>query len=135
MNNYKIIEFQSHGDNTGKLISLERGGNIPFDFKRVYYIYNTKKNTQRGFHAHINLKQVIISVSGSCVFALDDGMQRREVMLDNPARGLLIKGLIWREMKEFSDDCVLMVLASEHYDIDDYIYDYKAFTRKVNEKK
>jgi dTDP-4-dehydrorhamnose 3,5-epimerase-like enzyme len=135
MNNYKTIEFQPHGDDTGKLISLEKEVNIPFDFKRIYYIYDTKKTIQRGFHAHINLKQVIVSLSGSCVFVLDDGAQRKEITLDSPTSGILIQGLIWREMKNFSDDCVLVVLASEYYDTDDYIYDYKTFLRKVNERK
>jgi len=127
MGNYTIINFDTLGDERGSLISIEEGYNIPFEIKRVYYIFNTKQGVIRGYHAHINLKQLAIAVKGSCTFMLDNGKQREEITLNNPNQGLQLEGLIWREMKNFSDDCVLLVLASEHYDENDYIRDYQKF--------
>ena len=129
---YEVISFKSLGDDRGSLIAIEEGYNIPFDIKRVYYIFDTKKDVERGFHAHIHLKQLAIVVKGSCTFILDNGEIREEILLDNPNEGLLIESLIWREMKDFSSDCVLLVLASEHYDESDYIRDYDKFLREVN---
>lgn len=136
MTSYKIINFQTLGDERGSLIAIEEGYNVPFDIKRVYYIFDTKEGVVRGFHAHIHLKQICIAVKGSCTFVLDDGKKKEEIKLDNPNQGLLIEGLIWREMKDFSSDCVLMVIASEHYDENDYIRDYQQFINIVmnNEK-
>ncbi|EIO7188942.1 TPA: FdtA/QdtA family cupin domain-containing protein, partial [Escherichia coli] len=96
-----------------------------------YYIFNTKKGVMRGFHAHKNLKQVAIAVRGSCKFKLDNGTDSVEVLLNDPAQGLLIESFIWREMYDFSEDCVLMVLADSHYDENDYVRDYNAFLNLV----
>ena len=131
MKKYKLINFQTLGDERGSLIAIEQGHNAPFEIKRVYYIFDTKEGVERGFHAHINLKQMCIAVKGSCTFVLDNGIKREEVKLDNPNQGLFIEGLIWREMKDFSSDCVLVVLASEHYDESDYIRDYDKFLKEV----
>jgi dTDP-4-dehydrorhamnose 3,5-epimerase-like enzyme len=128
---YKLIELKTLGDERGSLIAIEQGYNTPFEIKRVYYIFDTKKGVERGFHAHINLKQIAIVVKGSCTFIIDDGKTRKEIRIDNPNQGLFIEGLIWREMKDFSKDCVLVVLASEHYDEDDYIRDYNHFLKEV----
>ena len=114
MASYKLVDFKTLGDERGSLIAIEQGYNAPFEIKRVYYIFDTQKNIERGFHAHINLKQMAIAVKGSCIFVLDNGVKREEIELNSPNKGLLIEGLIWREMKEFSPDCVLVVLASEH---------------------
>ncbi len=130
--NYKLVDFKTLGDERGSLIAVEEGYNAPFDIKRVYYIFNTQQGVERGFHAHINLKQLAIVVKGSCTFIIDDGKTREEIKIDNPNQGLLIEGLIWREMKNFSEDCVLVVLASEHYDESDYIRDYDKFVEEVN---
>ncbi|MGL5039088.1 MAG: sugar 3,4-ketoisomerase [Aeromonas sp.] len=123
----KLIPLQAHGDDRGSLIALEEGFNIPFPVKRVYYLFNTKEGVRRGYHAHKTLKQVAIVVRGSCRFVLDDGKNREEVLLDNPTKGLLIESFMWREMYDFSDDCVLMVLADQLYDESDYIRDYDKF--------
>ena len=123
----KLIPLQAHGDERGSLIALEEGKNIPFTVKRVYYLFNTKAGVSRGFHAHKTLKQVAIAVRGSCRFVLDDGQERVEALLDNPAQGLLIESFMWREMYDFSEDCVLMVLADQLYDELDYIRDYSEF--------
>lgn len=128
----KLISLQAHGDDRGSLIALEEGINIPFSVKRVYYLFNTKDGVRRGFHAHKTLKQVAIVVRGSCRFVLDDGNEKVEVLLDNPAKGLLIESFMWREMYDFTDDCVLMVLASDYYDENDYIRDYQLFLKEKN---
>ena len=98
----------------------------------MYYIYHTEQGVSRGYHAHKNLKQVAICVAGKCRMVLDDGKNREEVWLDCPTKGLVIEELVWREMHDFSEDCVLIVLASEHYDESDYIRDYEDFIRRVS---
>lgn len=130
---YKIVNFQTLGDERGSLIALEENYNTPFAIKRVYYIFDTKEGVRRGYHAHIDLKQMAICVKGSCKFLLDDGVKKEHIELNCPNKGLLIEGLIWREMYDFSEDCVLMVLADEHYNEDDYIRDYNTFLREVND--
>ena len=126
---FKLVDFQTLGDNRGSLIALEEKYNTSFAIKRVYYIFDTKEGVRRGYHAHLDLKQIAICVKGSCTFVLDDGKNREEIRLDSPNQGLLIEGLIWREMYDFSPDCVLLVLASEHYDENDYIRDYENFLK------
>ena len=128
---YKLVDFQTLGDERGSLIALEENYNTPFGIKRVYYIFDTKEDVRRGYHAHIDLKQMAICIKGSCTFVLDDGVKREEILLNSPNQGLLIEGLIWREMYNFSPDCVLLVLASEHYDESDYIRDYDKFLKEV----
>jgi len=128
------VDFQSLGDDRGSLVAVEIGMEkaVPFDIKRVYYIYHTEQGVTRGHHAHKNLKQVAICVAGKCRMVLDDGQGREEVWLDSPTRGLVIEVMIWREMHDFSEDCVLLVLASEHYDESDYIRDYDDFLKGVS---
>lgn len=125
----KLIPLQMHGDERGSLIALEQDKNIPFEIKRVYYLFNTVEGVHRGFHAHKNLSQVVIAVRGSCRFLLDDGKEKINLLLDNPAQGLLIESAIWREMYDFSEDCVLMVLANNFYDENDYIRNYDDFLK------
>jgi dTDP-4-dehydrorhamnose 3,5-epimerase-like enzyme len=125
----KLLEFPSLGDERGSLVALETNQQVPFDIKRVYYIFGTQQEVARGFHAHKALEQVAICVSGSCRFILDDGKNRESVILDNPNVGIYIDHLKWREMHDFSDDCVLLVLASELYDEADYIRDYLDFKK------
>jgi len=121
------VNFPSLADERGSLVALEGGDTIPFDIKRIYYIFNTKEGVSRGFHAHVNLKQVAVCLMGSCRILLDNGIEQEQVWLDSPEKGLLINELIWREMHEFSHDCVLLVMASEHYDECDYVRDYEKF--------
>lgn len=127
----KTIDFAQLGDERGSLISLEANKQIPFAIKRVYYIYGTEKEVARGFHAHKQLQQVAVCVAGKCRMILDDGKKREKIWLDSPAKGLLIEDMVWREMHDFSEDCVLLVLASEHYDEADYIRDYETFLESV----
>lgn len=130
---YKILHLETHGDERGGLISLENMRNVPFEIKRVYYIFNTLDGVRRGFHAHKNLKQVLICVNGSCVIHLDDGKGNcEEILLNDPSKGLFIESNLWREMYGFSSGAVLLVLASEIYSEDDYIRDYSDFIKYVN---
>ena len=124
---YKKLTFLVRGDDRGNLISLEENKNIPFDIKRVYYIFDNKEGVRRGFHAHKNLQQVLICVNGSCEILLDDGKEKSIIKLENRNEGLFIEKMIWHEMFNFSADCVLMVLASDYYYEEDYIRDYEEF--------
>ncbi|APC91101.1 MULTISPECIES: sugar 3,4-ketoisomerase [Francisella] len=132
---FKLLSFEVISDQRGNLISLEQNKNIPFGIKRVYYIYGTKENVRRGYHAHRNLQQVLICVSGSCKVLIDDGKSKENIVLDSPDKGLQISGLVWREMYDFSPDCVLMVLASDFYDESDYIRNYSDFMKEVRDAK
>jgi dTDP-4-dehydrorhamnose 3,5-epimerase-like enzyme len=121
------INFKKIGDHRGALIALEENVNIPFEVKRVYYIFDTVAGVRRGFHAHKKLQQVAVCISGSCKFLLDDGDSKCETSLNDRTKGLCIGKMIWHEMFDFSSDCVLMVLASDFYDESDYIRDYEEF--------
>lgn len=125
------LDFPPLGDSRGSLVALEADITVPFTIKRVYYIFNTKQGIARGFHAHKNLKQIAVCVTGKCRIIFDDGKSREEVWLKSPTKGIYIDSLVWREMHDFSKDCVLLVLASEHYDEADYIRDYDEFLQQV----
>ena len=130
-----IINFPALGDERGALVALEANRQIPFDIKRVYYIYGTAQGVARGFHAHKALKQVAICLKGSCRFVMDDGKDKQDVTLATPDKGLLIDAMQWHEMYDFSEDCVLMVLADQLYDESDYIRDYGLFKAEVENVK
>lgn len=121
------LEFGSLGDERGQLISLETVAQIPFQINRVYFIYANRDGVRRGFHAHRKLKQVAVCVNGACKFDLFDGVEKKTINLDLPTKGLYIGNVIWREIYDFSPNCVLMVIASEIYDETDYIRDYEQF--------
>ncbi|ABV86726.1 sugar 3,4-ketoisomerase [Shewanella pealeana] len=123
----KTIQFNKFGDERGSLVSLESFENIPFDIKRVYYLYGMSSHLPRGFHAHKELVQVAVCVKGSCSILMDDGKSKDSIKLDDPSLGLLIDAMQWHEMSGFSEDCVLMVLASENYNEADYIRNYKDY--------
>jgi dTDP-4-dehydrorhamnose 3,5-epimerase-like enzyme len=127
----KIVTPPPLGDERGSLVALEANKTVPFDVKRVYYIFGTQAGVSRGFHAHRALQQFVVCVTGKCRMMLDDGTRREEVWLDSPTKGLLIGDLIWREMHDFSPDCVLLVLASEHYNESDYIRSYDEFKQAL----
>ena len=127
--NIQVFKLQPHGDERGSLIALEVERNIPFKIERVYYMYGTSEGVRRGYHAHRTLRQVAISVRGSCRFLLDDGEEQIDLSLDNSTQALLIEPLIWHEMFDFSEDGVLLMLADQPYQADDYIRDYDQFLR------
>lgn len=129
--NYKLINLKVFGDERGKLVSLESNKNIPFNIKRVYYIFDTLPDQERGMHAHKELEQIVVAMDGACKFVLDDGNTREEVSLNRPDVGLYIGKNMWREMKDFSYGCKLMIIASEYYDEKEYIRDYDEFLKEV----
>ena len=125
--------FQPHGDDRGQLVAIEEYNDIPFSIKRVYYMYDTGENVTRGYHAHKKLEQILICVHGSCKVKLDNGKETKVVALEKPYEGVYVANNMWREMFDFSSDAVLMVLASELYDEDDYIRNYEDFLEYVKE--
>lgn len=126
-----MYNLTTHGDDRGSLVSLEANKNLNFDIKRVYYIYDTKINTPRGFHAHKDLEQALVCVNGSCRIKIDDGFEKEIFELNSPDKALYIGKNLWREMFDFSQGCVLMVLASDYYNPDEYIRDYDEFLREI----
>lgn len=126
--------FQPHGDERGQLVSLEEFRDIPFEIRRVYYMYDTAEGVRRGYHAHKSLEQILICIHGSCKILLDNGIEKKVVPLEKPYEGVYVANDMWREMYDFSFDAVLMVLASELYDESDYIRDYNDFLDYVQRK-
>lgn len=129
----QLLALPEHTDARGRLVAIEGGIDIPFDVKRVYYLTSTISDA-RGFHAHRELSQLMICVAGAVRVTIDDGRQRESVTLDNPSVGLLVGPMKWREMDRFSEDAVLLVLASAHYDEADYMRDYSEFLAAVGVK-
>lgn len=123
--------FQQHGDDRGMLVALEEYSDIPFEIKRVYYMYDTKAGVRRGFHAHKSLEQILICIHGSCKILLDNGQEKKIISLEKPYEGVYVANDMWHEMYDFSPDAVLMVLASEGYKEEDYIRDYDTFLQMV----
>lgn len=127
--------FQQHGDERGQLVALEEQKDIPFEIKRVYYMYDTGEGVRRGYHAHKSLEQILICIHGTCKILLDDGTEKKVVPLEKPYEGLYVSNAMWREMFDFSPDAVLMVLASDYYKEEDYIRDYDVFLKYVEDLK
>ncbi len=125
------LAFHVLGDERGSLVALEGERDIPFEIKRVYYIYSVDSDKPRGFHAHRKLRQMAFCLAGSCTMILDDGFSRESVAMSKPNVGIPIDPMIWHEMGEFSSDCILMVLADDVYDETDYIRDYSQFLEEV----
>ena len=134
MDRVKMLEFPQRGDERGHLVIAEGGGqDIPFDIKRVFYIYGSDKNVVRGQHANRKTEFVLINVAGTSKVKVKDGLGQEEIyVLDRPHIGIYLPTMTWKDMYDFSEDSVLLVLASEHYDATEYIRDYDVF---VNEMK
>ena len=128
-----IIDIRRYSDTRGYLSVVENGIDIPFDIKRIYYLYMVPE-VARGAHAHKELQQLLIATSGSVEVIMDDGKEKKSFMLDRPWKGLLIPPGLWRDLENFSGGAVLMCLASEKYDAEDYIRDYKEFLEYKNVK-
>lgn len=131
MSLFRWVNLPPLGDERGSLVALEAGKSVPFEIKRVYYLFATKDGVSRGFHAHKKLQQMAVCVAGKCRMVLDDGHTREEAWLDSPTKGLLVNDLVWHEMHDFSSDCVMLVLASEHYDESDYLRSYAEFLEEI----
>ena len=127
----KLIDLTSLGDERGQLSVLEAQKNIPFTIKRVYYLTNLRRDVPRGFHAHRQLEQVAVCVAGKCRMLLDNGRTKEQILLDAPDKAIRIEPMVWHEMHDFSEDCVLLVLASELYDEKDYIRSYSDFYEMI----
>ena len=132
MKNCRIINFNKIGNSdVGFLTALEENREIPFNIKRIYYVYTVPKEIKRGFHAHKRLEQILICMSGSVKIKVDNGNEKRIFELSNPSKGLYIGPGVWREMYDFNQSSVLLVLASEHYNESDYIRDYEEFLKMI----
>ena len=127
----KLISLSKLKDRRGSLVYLESRREIPFSIKRIYYIFGNKLGINRGFHAHKKLNQVVICIKGNCKIILDNGIRRERVRLNNPTKGLLINKMIWREMHDFTSDCILLIIASEYFVKNDYISNYQNFKKIV----
>ena len=128
MSDCAIIELDKHhSDRKGNLTVVENGVTLPFDVKRVYYLYDVPGGESRGSHAHKELQQLIVAASGSFTVTLDDGENKRSFFLNRPYQGLYVKPGLWRDLEDFSSGAVCMVLASEVYQPEDYIRDYWEF--------
>ncbi len=126
------IDLPCIHDSRGDLTFVEGCNHIPFEIKRVYYLYNVPVNSQRGGHAHKNLQQVIFALSGSFRLILDDGKSKFEFWLRDPTKGIYINKMMWRELDCFSQSAVCMVLASRPYEEDDYFRKYEDFLSEIN---
>jgi dTDP-4-dehydrorhamnose 3,5-epimerase-like enzyme len=134
LNNCYTFNIDTYKDDRGYLSVLERDKNLPFEIQRLYYLYGTKNNSIRGVHAHKQLEQIIISFSGKYEILLDDGLNKKVLLLDNPSIGLYICPMIWREVKPIEDEGVCAVLASRKYEEEDYIHSYSEFLMLSSQK-
>ena len=130
----EIIDLPKIADARGNLTFVEGGRHVPFDIARVYYLYDVPVGTERGGHAHKELQQLIVAMSGSFDVVLDDGRNKKRIHLNRPDSGLYVCPMIWRELDNFSSDSVCMVLASNLYDEDDYYRDYGEYVAARNLK-
>ena len=132
---YKVLEFKEYGDERGSLVVAEGSGfDVPFDIRRVFYMYGSDPDIVRGNHANRYTKFVLINVAGSSKVLVDDGNTKEVIVLDKPRMGLYLGPMVWKEMYDFSPDSVLLVLASEHYIENEYIRDYDAFCAEIKQK-
>lgn len=127
----KIMEFPDFGDERGNLVVVEGGIDIPFEVKRAFYIYGSDAEVIRGRHANRKSEFVMINVSGKSKVKVDNGHEQKVIELNRPRMGLYLSTMVWKDMYEFSVDSVLLVLASEHYDAEEYIRDYDAFMEEI----
>lgn len=131
----KMLEFMQNGDERGQLVVVEGGGNIPFDIKRVFYIYGSDKDVVRGQHANRKTEFVLINVAGKSKVKIKDGEGNEIIFcLNRPHTGLYIPTMVWKDMYDFSEDSVLLCLASEHYDSSEYIRNYGEYVEEINKR-
>ena len=133
---YKIIEFADFGDERGNLVVIEGDGmDIPFDIKRVFYIYGSDSEVVRGSHANIETEFLLVNVSGTSKVRVDNGYEEAVIELNKPRTGVYLSNMLWKDMYDFSRDSVLLVLASRHYDAGEYIRDYEEYINIIKRKK
>ncbi len=128
----KILEFSDLGDERGNLVVVEGSGfDVPFEIKRVFYIYGSDAEVIRGRHANRKTEFVLINVSGTSKVRLDNGFEQEVIELNRPRMGLYLPTMLWKDMYDFSEDSILLVLASEHYDAEEYIRDYDEYIKEI----
>lgn len=132
--NSRIVELPKVSDPRGNLTFVEGGRHIPFEIKRVYYLYDVPGGSERGAHGHRDLQQLVIAMSGSFDITLDDGLRKRSFHMNRSYYGLYVPKMMWREIDNFSSGAVCMVLASDYYDEADYFRDYEQFLKAVDSK-
>jgi WxcM-like, C-terminal len=130
----KMVDLPKIGDPRGNLTFIEGGRHVPFDIRRVYYLYDVPGGAERGGHGHKDLHQLIIAMSGSFDVVLDDGFNKKRIHLNRSYNGLYVCPMIWRELDNFSSGSVCMVLASNHYDESDYYRNYDEFLKAASLK-
>ena len=128
---YKLIDMKVFGDETGHLISFEKGSNCPFDVKRTFYIFDTTPGKVRGCHANRNSEFVLIAISGSCKIKIDDGKNKEIVELNTPHKALYLGKMMWKEMYDFSYNAILLVLTNTNYDESEYIRQYDDYIKEI----
>lgn len=126
-----ILDFETFGDERGHLVVVEGNQNIPFDIKRIFYIYGSDSEVVRGQHANRKSEFVLINVSGTSKVRLDNGVNQRIIELNRPHMGVYIPQMVWKDMYDFSEDSVLLCLSSEHYEQEEYIRDYQEYLDEV----
>ena len=132
---YRLIYFKELGDERGNLIAIEGNRDIPFEIKRIFYMYGTDSTMVRGQHANRNSQFVLVNVSGSSTIYISDGLgNEAEVMLDKPCMGLFIPRMIWKEMKDFSSDSVILCLTDTYYDDNEYIRNYDDYIQEMKDQ-
>ncbi|MDA9819184.1 FdtA/QdtA family cupin domain-containing protein [Methylophilaceae bacterium] len=129
LNKCKLLDFPKITDPRGNLTFIEGSDHVPFEIKRVYYLYDVPGGSVRGGHAHKDLNQMIIALSGSFDVLLDDGSKKEIYHLNSPSKGLLVTPMVWRELNNFSSGSVCLVVASEHFSEEDYYRDYSQFLK------
>ena len=135
MNKVQMLEFPQRGDDRGHLVIVEGGIDVPFEIKRAFYIYGSDAEVVRGCHANRKSEFVLINVAGSSKVKVKDGEGNEAIFcLNRPHTGIYLPTMVWKEMYDFSDDSVLLVLASEHYDPEEYIRDYDRFVEEIQRR-
>lgn len=130
-----VLHFNELGDERGKLVVIEGRQSIPFDIQRVFYIYHSDHTVVRGQHANRNSEFVLVNVAGKSKVKITDGNEEVIVNLDKPLMGVYIPKMLWKDMYDFSEDSVLLVLASTHYDGSEYIRDYEEYLKEMKDRK
>lgn len=130
-----VLQFGDLGDERGKLVVIEGGQSIPFDIKRIFYIYESDATVVRGQHANRNSEFVLVNVAGQSKVRITDGTEEFVVELNKPMMGVYIPQMIWKDMYDFSSDSVLLVLASTHYDAQEYIRDYNDYIEIIKNEE
>lgn len=134
MQKVQLLDFPERGDERGNLVIVEGNQDIPFEIKRIFYIYGSDPDIVRGQHANKNTQFVLVNVSGTSKVKVKDGKGNEQIYsLDRPRTGIYLPNMIWKDMYDFSADSVLLVIASEHYDESEYIRNYEDFVKLVND--